>query len=91
MIAVNIVAILAPSSVPIYSFLVSYVYEAEVISAIGTARTAQRIYKAEHGNYPNSMIGLKSEKYISSFDFTDMKYVDYNQLYEQMVRNDRGI
>ncbi|MFW5923787.1 MAG: type IV pilin protein, partial [Planctomycetota bacterium] len=54
MIVVIIVAILAASAVPIYSSLVSRAYESEVLSALGTVRSAQRVYHAEYGKYPDN-------------------------------------
>ena len=82
MIVMIIVAILAAAAVPIYSSLVSRAYEAEVLSALATVRTAQRAYYAENGAYPaaadpitGSVLMSNDPPYLSSTDFVDLQYV----------------
>lgn len=77
MIVVIIVAILAASAVPIYRSVVGRAYEAEVVSALATFRTAQRIFRAEKGEYPDDKDALEAENLIGDGDFVDMKYVAY--------------
>lgn len=80
MIVVIIVAILAAAAVPIYQSVVSRGYEAEVVSALSTIRTAQRMHKAENDTYADDLSDLEAEDFIGSADFEDMKYVDYGNL-----------
>ncbi len=70
MIVVIIVAILAASAVPLYQGVVSRAYQAEVGTALGVVRSAQRIYYAEHGEYADDIDDLD----ISADDFRDMQY-----------------
>ena len=82
MIVMIIVAILAAAAVPIYSSLVARAYEAEILSALSTVRTAQRAYKAENAVYPTAMGNLTGgdHPYLASGDFADMKYVAWAHL-----------
>jgi prepilin-type N-terminal cleavage/methylation domain-containing protein len=80
MIVVIIVAILAASAVPIYRSVVGRAYEAEIVSSLATLRTAQRVYRAQYGEYADSKATLESENLLSEDDFEDMKYVDYVDL-----------
>ncbi len=80
MIVVIIVAILAAAAVPIYNSFTSRAYGTEVQTALSTLRTAQRTYRAAHGEYASSISDLEDEGYISESDFKDMKYVEYSEL-----------
>ena len=52
MIVIVIVGILAAVAVPIYQSNITKAKMSECDAALGTIRTALRIYYAEHGNYP---------------------------------------
>ena len=84
MIVVIIVAILAAAAVPIYNSFTSRAYGTEVQTALSTLRTAQRAYKAANGSYCDNLDSgdpnLVDEGYISSSDFQDMKYVEFDDL-----------
>ena len=51
MIVVIIVGILAAAAVPIYQGFVKRAYITEAKASIGTIRTAEEVYFAEHGEY----------------------------------------
>ncbi len=79
MIVMIIVAILAAAAVPLYTSIVSRAYESEIVSALGTIRSAARAYKAENGVYPTQMADLTGGEspLLSSDDFADLKYVAF--------------
>ena len=80
------IAILAAAAVPIYNSFTSRAYGTEVQTALSTLRTAQRTYKAAHGDYaPNlwesdGSPSLEGSGYVSQSDFADMKYVNATDL-----------
>lgn len=78
MIVVVIVAILAASAYPIYRAVVSRAYEAEILSSMSVFRTAQRLYRAEAGNY-GTQANLEERDFLGGSDFIDMKYVSYGE------------
>ena len=88
MIVVIIVGILAASAVPLYRGALSRAYEAEVLSALGTLRSAQRMFYAEHDRYANIDFADVEEDpimdgtdyfAISTNDFDDMSYVSFGE------------
>jgi type II secretory pathway pseudopilin PulG len=55
MITVVIVGILASVAIPIYQANVNRAKAAEADAALGTVRTALRVFYAENGSYPTSV------------------------------------
>jgi len=77
MIVVVIVAILASSAFPIYRSIATKAYEAEIVSGLGTFRTAERLHRAEHGVYADQA-ALESCGFIAARDFEHMCYIQYS-------------
>lgn len=76
MIVIVIVGILAAVAVPIYQGNITKAKMTECDSALGTIRTAERVYYAENGKYANTLtdLGFSSNeldgKYFSQTDYT---------------------
>jgi len=76
MIVVIIVAILASSAVPLYRSAVSRAYESEIVAALGTIRSAQRMYYAQYRRYAHDLEDLQ----LKEDDFRDMSHVTWEAL-----------
>lgn len=76
MIVIVIVGILAAVAVPIYQGNITKAKMTECDSALGTIRTAERVYYAENGKYATTLadLGFSSNeldgKYFSQTDYT---------------------
>jgi len=72
MIVIVIVGILAAVAVPIYQGNIAKAKMTECDAALGTIRTAERVYYAENNHYTNSLSNLG----LTASDL-DGKYFDY--------------
>jgi len=74
MIVIVIVGILAAVAVPIYTGNVNKAKQSECDAALGTIRTALRVYYAENGAYPLGKSGFTIADWdtlgLSTFDLT---------------------
>ena len=65
MIVIVIVGILAAVAIPIYQGNIKKAKMSECDAALGTIRTALRVYYAEHGNYPETGEDPVGESFFS--------------------------
>jgi prepilin-type N-terminal cleavage/methylation domain-containing protein len=82
MVVVIIVAVLAAVAVPLYSSQVNRAKASEAVAGLGAIRSAQRVYKAEHGTYvavTAANIGNAPTAALNpglGLDFSSNKYFD---------------
>ncbi len=79
MVVVIIVAVLAAVAVPLYSSQVNRAKATEAVAGLGAIRSAQRVYKSEHGTYATVAAGSISNAPTDAtpglgLDFSDNKY-----------------
>ena len=74
MIVIVIVGILAAVAIPIYQGNVKKAKMSECDAALGTIRTALRVFYAEHGEYPDTKGQEKGEEFFS--DSLDIQQPD---------------
>jgi len=79
MIVLIIVAILAVAAVPTYTYFVKRAYESEASASLGAVKTAQIVYKAEHGGFVGAAYSADpwAELGIATDDFTQNKWFTY--------------
>jgi len=76
MIVLIIVAILAVAAVPTYTYFVKRAYESEASASLGAIKTAQIVYKAEHGGFVGAAYSADpwAELGIATGDFAQNKW-----------------
>ena len=79
MIVIVIVGILAAVAIPIYQGNVKKAKMSECDAALGTIRTALRVFYAEHGEYPDTKGQEKGEEFFS--DSLDIQKPDLDGKY----------
>jgi prepilin-type N-terminal cleavage/methylation domain-containing protein len=73
MIVVVIVGILAAVAVPMYRKNVKKAMASEGVALLGSVRTAQRVFHAEHGTYAGE---ASKDELMDQSDYNDNKYFD---------------